>query len=81
MVQVLGALELQAVGFFLRTRRVNPWLFQRQPNFLGKAGENSPHSLGSIGERESKKDHLSAGGVQVLGRCETPEAFLKVLAG
>ena len=53
--------QLPAVGFFPCIRRVNPWLFQRQPSFLGKADENSPHSLGSIGERESKKNRLRAG--------------------
>ena len=53
--------ELQAVGFFLRIRRVNPWLFQRQPSFLGKAGENSPRLLGSNRERESQKNSSRAG--------------------
>ena len=50
--------ELQAVGFYLSTRRVAPWGFKKQPSSQEKTGENSPHLLGSIGERESKKNSL-----------------------
>jgi len=52
--------ELHAVGFFLRIRRFARWRSKKQPRSKGKAGENSPHLLGSIRERESRKKQLES---------------------
>lgn len=48
--------------FYLRIRCLDPWCLKKQPSSHVKAGENSPHLLGSIGKRESKKNRLRAGG-------------------